>query len=98
MPTWAAGSGIRRCFASRRSWNGDRRGSARRPARAVGESRLRNEDPPLCSPDMLERLVHAPDEDSALVARVRAGDEGAFQALYLAHHDGLWRFAYAYVR
>jgi RNA polymerase sigma-70 factor (ECF subfamily) len=47
---------------------------------------------------MLERLVHAPDEDSALVARIRAGDEGAFQALYLAHHDGLWRFAYAYVR
>jgi RNA polymerase sigma-70 factor, ECF subfamily len=36
--------------------------------------------------------------DSELVARVRAGDEAACEALYLAHHDALWRFAYAQVR
>jgi RNA polymerase sigma-70 factor (ECF subfamily) len=36
--------------------------------------------------------------ESDLVARIRAGDEAAFRDLYLAHHDGLWRFAYTYVR
>jgi RNA polymerase sigma-70 factor, ECF subfamily len=34
----------------------------------------------------------------ALVAALRAGDESACEALYLAHHDALWRFAYAQVR
>lgn len=38
------------------------------------------------------------DEESNLVARIRAGDEAAFESLYLAHHDDLWRFAYTYVR
>jgi RNA polymerase sigma-70 factor (ECF subfamily) len=38
------------------------------------------------------------DEESDVVARIRAGDEGAFESLYLAHHDELWRFAYSYVR
>jgi RNA polymerase sigma-70 factor (ECF subfamily) len=38
-----------------------------------------------------------PSAEEQLVARVRAGDEGAFEALYLAHHDALWRFAYGYV-
>jgi RNA polymerase sigma-70 factor (ECF subfamily) len=47
---------------------------------------------------MLDRVVSVPDEEASLVARIRAGDESAFQALYLRHHDGLWRFAYAYVR
>jgi RNA polymerase sigma-70 factor (ECF subfamily) len=47
---------------------------------------------------MLDRVVSVPDEEASLVARIRAGDESAFQALYLKHHDGLWRFAYAYVR
>ena len=47
---------------------------------------------------MLERLANIPDEEPTLVARIRAGDEAAFQSLYLAHHDGLWRFAYTYVR
>jgi len=38
------------------------------------------------------------DEESNLVPRIRRGDEAAFELLYLAHHDELWRFAYAYVR
>lgn len=38
------------------------------------------------------------DEESNLVARIRGSDEGAFESLYLAHHDELWRFAYTYVR
>lgn len=38
------------------------------------------------------------DEESDLVPRIRRGDESAFESLYLAHHDELWRFAYAYVR
>jgi RNA polymerase sigma-70 factor (ECF subfamily) len=37
-------------------------------------------------------------EETNLVARIRGGDETAFESLYLAHHDELWRFAYAYVR
>ena len=38
------------------------------------------------------------DQESNLVARIRQGDETAFESLYLAHHDELWRFAYNYVR
>ncbi len=38
------------------------------------------------------------NEESDLVARIRGSDEGAFESLYLAHHDELWRFAYTYVR
>jgi RNA polymerase sigma-70 factor (ECF subfamily) len=38
------------------------------------------------------------DEESGLVARIRRGDESAFESLYLAHHGELWRFAYSYVR
>lgn len=38
------------------------------------------------------------DEESDLVPRIRRGDESAFESLYLAHHDELWRFAYTYVR
>jgi RNA polymerase sigma-70 factor, ECF subfamily len=38
------------------------------------------------------------DEESDLVVRIREGDEGAFESLYLAHHSELWRFAYSYVR
>ena len=37
-------------------------------------------------------------DEASLVARLRAGDEGACEALYLAHHGALWRFAYGYVR
>ena len=38
------------------------------------------------------------DGDVELLARVRAGDVAAFEALHAAHHDGLWRFAYDLVR
>jgi RNA polymerase sigma-70 factor (ECF subfamily) len=38
------------------------------------------------------------NEESDLVARIRGGDEGAFESLYLAHHNELWRFAYSCVR
>jgi RNA polymerase sigma-70 factor (ECF subfamily) len=38
------------------------------------------------------------DGEADLVTRIRGGDEGAFESLYLAHHDELWRFAYSYVR
>jgi RNA polymerase sigma-70 factor (ECF subfamily) len=44
------------------------------------------------------QTVLSPTNESDLVARIRAGDEAAFRDLYLAHHDGLWRFAYTYVR
>lgn len=40
----------------------------------------------------------APTGEEQLIARVRAGDERAFEAIYLAHHQALWRFAYGYVR
>lgn len=38
------------------------------------------------------------DEETNLVARIRRGDERAFESLYLTHHEALWRFAYTYVR
>ncbi len=47
---------------------------------------------------MLDRVVNVSDEESTLVDRIRAGNEPAFEALYLAHHDGLWKFAFTYVR
>lgn len=40
--------------------------------------------------------VHS--EEWNLVARIRGSDEKAFESLYLAHHEELWRFAYTYVR
>ena len=33
-----------------------------------------------------------------LVPRIRAGDERAFETVYRAHFDQLWRFAHGYVR
>jgi RNA polymerase sigma-70 factor (ECF subfamily) len=42
--------------------------------------------------------VPVDDDESDLVPRIRRGDEAAFELLYLAHHDELWRFAYTYVR
>jgi RNA polymerase sigma-70 factor (ECF subfamily) len=36
--------------------------------------------------------------EAELIARIRAGDEAACEALYLAYHQPLWRFAYGYVR
>jgi RNA polymerase sigma-70 factor, ECF subfamily len=35
--------------------------------------------------------------DSALVARIRAGDQVAYEALFRTHYDALWRFAYQQV-
>ena len=32
--------------------------------------------------------------DAQLVARVRAGDETAFEHIFRQHHEALWRFAY----
>lgn len=46
----------------------------------------------------MNKAVAAHNEEADLVARVRGGDEAAFESLYLAHHDELWRFAYTYVR
>jgi len=40
----------------------------------------------------------AAGHDLALIAALRAGDEAACEALYVAYHDALWRFAYAQVR
>jgi RNA polymerase sigma-70 factor (ECF subfamily) len=46
----------------------------------------------------VNEAVAAHNEEANLVARVRVGDEAAFESLYLAHHNELWRFAYTYVR
>ena len=32
--------------------------------------------------------------DAQLVARVRVGDQAAFEAIFRQYHEGLWRFAY----
>jgi RNA polymerase sigma-70 factor (ECF subfamily) len=50
------------------------------------------------APAVNKASIAVHDEEANLVARVRGGDETAFESLYLAHHDELWRFAYAYVR
>ena len=36
--------------------------------------------------------------DATLSARIRAGDEAAYESLYLEYHESLWRFAYTLVR
>jgi RNA polymerase sigma factor (sigma-70 family) len=44
--------------------------------------------------------INAPIPADAAVAwltRIRAGDSAAFEALYVAHYDRLWRFAYRHV-
>jgi RNA polymerase sigma-70 factor (ECF subfamily) len=45
------------------------------------------------SPASISRKL-APDE---LLGRIGAGDERAFETLYRAHFEPLWRFAYGYV-
>lgn len=40
----------------------------------------------------------ASEKDAELVARIRAGDQGTFEALHAELHDALWRFAYTQVR
>jgi|GEM_PF-76111 RNA polymerase sigma-70 factor (ECF subfamily) len=49
-------------------------------------------------PAVIKASAPVDDEESNLVPRIRSGDEAAFELLYLAHHDELWRFAYAHVR
>jgi RNA polymerase sigma-70 factor (ECF subfamily) len=49
-------------------------------------------------PVVIKPFPAVTDEEAGLVTRIRGGDEGAFESLYLAHHDELWRFAYSYVR
>ena len=42
---------------------------------------------------------HAVSErDAPIVARIRAGDQGAFESLHAQYHHALWRFAYSQVR
>jgi RNA polymerase sigma-70 factor (ECF subfamily) len=36
--------------------------------------------------------------EAELVARIRAGDGAAYETLYVALHEPLWRFAYGYVQ
>jgi RNA polymerase sigma-70 factor (ECF subfamily) len=36
--------------------------------------------------------------DKELVAHIRSGDERAWESLYLAFHEPLWRYAFGYVR
>jgi RNA polymerase sigma-70 factor (ECF subfamily) len=50
------------------------------------------------APPRGEGAAPFPPDDAALVARVRMGDETAFETLYRAHHDRLWKFAYGYLR
>ena len=45
------------------------------------------------------QALHAPAlDDAGIVARIRGGDEAAFERLYLQYHAPLWRFAYTLVR
>ena len=39
---------------------------------------------------------HDPQAENALLARLKAGDEAAFEALYRRHKDGVYRFALLY--
>ena len=55
-------------------------------------------DPSIRSAAAAAAPATAERDDVALAARLRAGDEAACEALYLAHHAALWRFAYGYVR
>ena len=35
-----------------------------------------------------------PASDAQLIARIRAGDDAAFEQIFRQHHEGLWRFAF----
>jgi RNA polymerase sigma-70 factor (ECF subfamily) len=81
--------------------------NSRRPRRTPGDGRRR-----VVPPARLEQSVSsspatqiqpvqprdAAGNDAELVARIRAGDQAAFEALHAKHHDALWRFAYTQVR
>jgi RNA polymerase sigma-70 factor, ECF subfamily len=53
---------------------------------------------PSISEPTLHALTPSPGGEAELVARLRAGDESACEALFLAHFEGLWRFAFGFVR
>jgi hypothetical protein len=61
-------------------------------------SRLEAGGPLSLSDVAIPAVPATPITDAELVARIRAGDESACGALYLAYHDPLWRFAYGHVR
>lgn len=46
--------------------------------------------PPHANPQPIDESA----SDAQLVARVRAGDQAVFEAIFRQHHEGLWRFAY----
>jgi RNA polymerase sigma-70 factor, ECF subfamily len=46
----------------------------------------------------LNRIRSLPAPEAELVARVRAGEESAFEALHATYHHALWRFAHDQVR
>jgi RNA polymerase sigma-70 factor (ECF subfamily) len=46
----------------------------------------------------LSTIRPLPAGDAELVARIRAGDESAFEILHNTYHHKLWRFAYDQVR
>lgn len=46
----------------------------------------------------LSTIRPLPAGDAELVARIRAGDEAAFEILHNSYHHRLWRFAYDLVR
>ena len=48
--------------------------------------------------DLTSALSTSPLLGDDLVPRIRAGDERAFETVYRAHFDQLWRFAHGYVR
>lgn len=52
----------------------------------------------LPQPLATQRILSPPPSDAEVVSRVRAGDEAAFERLYLEYHDRLWKFAYGDVR
>lgn len=53
---------------------------------------------PSTSEPALHGLTPPATGEAELVARLKAGDESACEALFLAHFEGLWRFAHGYVR
>jgi RNA polymerase sigma-70 factor (ECF subfamily) len=74
------------------------RATSQRPA--AGRARLASiSEGCLAARDVATHQAHsALPGEAELIARVRSGDERACEALYLAYHEPLWKFAYGYVR
>lgn len=60
--------------------------------------RRTREDPAPTAPELVRRDAGAAPAEATLAARLRAGDESVFEALFVEHHEALWRFAFGYVR